>query len=105
MIRRPPRSTLFPYTTLFRSAPIVVVPTDVVLIRARGQGRGHFLDVDTVGVRDLGDLDPILGAPFLHHRNRGVLNRIGLVSNPEFLVLRRRWAGRQRDADRTGDDS
>src|SRR5258708_20616466 len=24
MIRRPPRSTLFPYTTLFRSAPVVV---------------------------------------------------------------------------------
>src|SRR3712207_9517175 len=23
MIRRPPRSTLFPYTTLFRSAPVV----------------------------------------------------------------------------------
>src|SRR5438034_10675351 len=26
MIRRPPRSTLFPYTTLFRSAPVAVVP-------------------------------------------------------------------------------
>src|SRR5256885_12881464 len=25
MIRRPPRSTLFPYTTLFRSTPVVVV--------------------------------------------------------------------------------
>src|SRR5688572_30899124 len=25
MIRRPPRSTLFPYTTLFRSAPLWVV--------------------------------------------------------------------------------
>src|SRR5687768_18093260 len=25
MIRRPPRSTLFPYTTLFRSVPFVVV--------------------------------------------------------------------------------
>src|SRR2546430_10912420 len=25
MIRRPPRSTLFPYTTLFRSVPLVVV--------------------------------------------------------------------------------
>src|SRR4051812_49703254 len=25
MIRRPPRSTLFPYTTLFRSEPLVVV--------------------------------------------------------------------------------
>src|SRR2546422_9018685 len=24
MIRRPPRSTLFPYTTLFRSLPVVV---------------------------------------------------------------------------------
>src|SRR2546430_13412478 len=26
MIRRPPRSTLFPYTTLFRSRPIVRAP-------------------------------------------------------------------------------
>src|SRR5256885_12999404 len=29
MIRRPPRSTLFPYTTLFRSPPVII----------RGQGR------------------------------------------------------------------
>src|SRR3712207_8051465 len=27
MIRRPPRSTLFPYTTLFRSARIIPIPT------------------------------------------------------------------------------
>src|SRR2546422_7092580 len=27
MIRRPPRSTLFPYTTLFRSVAVVSVPT------------------------------------------------------------------------------
>src|SRR5258708_29473307 len=26
MIRRPPRSTLFPYTTLFRSVPVTVRP-------------------------------------------------------------------------------
>src|SRR5256885_7008268 len=26
MIRRPPRSTLFPYTTLFRSVPVVGAP-------------------------------------------------------------------------------
>src|SRR2546427_7146907 len=25
MIRRPPRSTLFPYTTLFRSAPVLLL--------------------------------------------------------------------------------
>src|SRR3712207_8894849 len=27
MIRRPPRSTLFPYTTLFRSADLLLIPT------------------------------------------------------------------------------
>src|SRR5258707_11605452 len=26
MIRRPPRSTLFPYTTLFRSSPAITLP-------------------------------------------------------------------------------
>src|SRR2546430_13657721 len=30
MIRRPPRSTLFPYTTLFRSAGHVLKPGDAV---------------------------------------------------------------------------
>src|SRR5256885_3657088 len=33
MIRRPPRSTLFPYTTLFRSRREVVVPRAVVIAR------------------------------------------------------------------------
>src|SRR3712207_7432191 len=28
MIRRPPRSTLFPYTTLFRSLPLVEIRAD-----------------------------------------------------------------------------
>src|SRR2546425_4617349 len=70
MIRRPPRSTLFPYTTLFRSRPhsgvapilepAVVLPDGdaVVLVRhrspdrgrqrgrplGRGEGRGHAQD-------------------------------------------------------------
>ena len=30
MIRRPPRSTLFPYTTLFRSASTVLHPDNMV---------------------------------------------------------------------------
>src|SRR2546430_13505986 len=39
MIRRPPRSTLFPYTTLFRSGRIVVHPTNpnIVYVAALGQ--------------------------------------------------------------------
>src|SRR2546427_9423565 len=31
MIRRPPRSTLFPYTTLFRSRASRIVPTPMVM--------------------------------------------------------------------------
>src|SRR2546422_1958317 len=43
MIRRPPRSTLFPYTTLFRSTP-VVVRTSSFFWSADGEGldaKGH----------------------------------------------------------------
>src|SRR2546423_11142149 len=36
MIRRPPRSTLFPYTTLFRSAPDDVAAQPDFAVAARG---------------------------------------------------------------------
>src|SRR3712207_8430291 len=39
MIRRPPRSTLFPYTTLFRSVPVVdVALADQLLAIGLGDG-------------------------------------------------------------------
>src|SRR3712207_7842036 len=41
MIRRPPRSTLFPYTTLFRSAPLGSAYQD----RMRSGFRGGWIDV------------------------------------------------------------
>src|SRR3989441_6169442 len=37
MIRRPPRSTLFPYTTLFRSSPLQRPPLEVQDQRLPGQ--------------------------------------------------------------------
>src|SRR2546428_10278491 len=40
MIRRPPRSTLFPYTTLFRSGARLL---SVVLLRPGEQGRNYRL--------------------------------------------------------------
>src|SRR2546426_5052244 len=40
MIRRPPRSTLFPYTTLFRSKPAAASPRAGV---GRIRRDGHFL--------------------------------------------------------------
>src|SRR3989454_5016762 len=55
MIRRPPRSTLFPYTTLFRSLPVA---RDPCLGRgahpscAGGAARGACLAGDAVGRRN-----------------------------------------------------
>src|SRR5256885_11512515 len=52
MIRRPPRSTLFPYTTLFRSATVDIRPksTDAGFFGSRGaptDTNGNFV-IDTV---------------------------------------------------------
>src|SRR2546422_3247761 len=38
MIRRPPRSTLFPYTTLFRSQREDTKSIPVILVTTRGEG-------------------------------------------------------------------
>src|SRR3712207_6975174 len=52
MIRRPPRSTLFPYTTLFRSyRPSVAYHLSVVLIESKLPARSP-LPVLTRGKRD-----------------------------------------------------
>src|SRR3712207_7719261 len=43
MIRRPPRSTLFPYTTLFRSRGCHVLASEVRRRRRRRRGPAHGL--------------------------------------------------------------
>src|SRR3712207_7226124 len=51
MIRRPPRSTLFPYTTLFRSTPLIFVSSDAKACRIASELGIPFhtlLDVLTV---------------------------------------------------------
>ena len=44
MIRRPPRSTLFPYTTLFRSDSYAVVPTGAAFIFYYGEDSGYGMN-------------------------------------------------------------
>src|SRR5436853_4236897 len=56
MIRRPPRSTLFPYTTLFRSPGDCAVEIDVDAVRAV-LGAGDFVALDAVAKADGAD-DP-----------------------------------------------
>src|SRR2546430_9939197 len=66
MIRRPPRSTLFPYTTLFRSLPSIPVVSaagdGAARVRVRAAGgrrvRGRLTTAVQTGWRRL----PLLGA-------------------------------------------
>src|SRR3989475_12341301 len=46
MIRRPPRSTLFPYTTLFRSLDEAQCIDNMRAIIARAQAHGSFVRID-----------------------------------------------------------
>src|SRR5205807_5643596 len=67
MIRRPPRSTLFPYTTLFRST------LDVAVV-------GQIADLDDVDqlvqlLRHLLDHELVAGHDERHARDRGIERR------------------------------
>src|SRR2546430_12385584 len=60
MIRRPPRSTLFPYTTLFRSldGPRPERPVDVVQVDRRGQGAEGLEEVEEEPAGGRADREP-----------------------------------------------
>src|SRR5436190_12007836 len=63
MIRRPPRSTLFPYTTLFRSTTSVWLVTEVARQwrSARFLGNGNYVDPNgALGTDTLGGTRPDL---------------------------------------------
>src|SRR3712207_8741226 len=52
MIRRPPRSTLFPYTTLFRSEGSPLVVAEVRVVRSGRDDQRVVLDRAAVGHED-----------------------------------------------------
>src|SRR3712207_8838590 len=66
MIRRPPRSTLFPYTTLFRSHELLVLGR-----AGEGSGRGRAAG------DDLGDLVEVAGPDLALVLGRGVAVLLG----------------------------
>src|SRR5256885_8692901 len=60
MIRRPPRSTLFPYTTLFRSWPAGSAPSAAVELN--GAGELPVLDPEARAMVPVRHGDDLLGA-------------------------------------------
>src|SRR5256885_9776002 len=53
MIRRPPRSTLFPYTTLFRSMEVLQTPGQVTIVQeAYNQVRRIYLNEKQTPIED-----------------------------------------------------
>src|SRR3712207_8178665 len=54
MIRRPPRSTLFPYTTLFRSDRVLVGQRQLLEQEGRRHQRSDALDAEVAGLGRLG---------------------------------------------------
>src|SRR3712207_8469193 len=78
MIRRPPRSTLFPYTTLFRSSA-----DDQLLLVAAGERDGEGVGpggADVVLAHDAGGVGPGAAAVDERPLHRG---RAGLVRSEE----------------------
>src|SRR3712207_8494247 len=76
MIRRPPRSTLFPYTTLFRSVLRLLSERreDLVAERTRALNRLHALLRDLLGGGVAGKLSADRAARILRDRKSTRLN-------------------------------
>src|SRR5256886_16344498 len=87
MIRRPPRSTLFPYTTLFRSParplppPPATAATDILLVHRPGSAQANIV----LGNTTILPADPIYYA-------RGIATQVlgGGGDSRLFLMLRAR---------------
>src|SRR5258708_12478548 len=86
MIRRPPRSTLFPYTTLFRSLPFAagcaanrVLAASAAALDARSISRRYSAEVGTHGSRRR--------AAVFHHMDRPVNSGWSLPPSTRFHGL------------------
>src|SRR2546426_5246913 len=75
MIRRPPRSTLFPYTTLFRSVPIRLTYHNPCHMQARGLG-------DAV-VRLLSLVPGVVVVPIVQDHCCGIAGTFGMKRSEE----------------------
>src|SRR5258708_17623059 len=76
MIRRPPRSTLFPYTTLFRS-----INEDEFVVPET-----HFLDIETLKDVTVGELQYVIGN-VLRSSRMGKIDRKSTRLNSSHQII------------------
>src|SRR5258708_16813960 len=86
MIRRPPRSTLFPYTTLFRMDTIASMRAFVAVAKAGSfSAAARKLDlVPSVITKRVTQLERIVGTTLLHRSTR----KVGLSADGEHHLER-----------------
>src|SRR5256884_1047240 len=75
MIRRPPRSTLFPYTTLFRSRVVRLRARDVVVDGAAARHLSRLVVAGEIGA----DRDPVVTAVRSEEHTSELQSRLHLV--------------------------
>src|SRR2546422_1504920 len=92
MIRRPPRSTLFPYTTLFRSGyrAIVIEPLGV-----GNSGRPEHADYSLTAQADR--IAGVLGPPRVDRKSTRLNSSHGYISYAVFCLKKKKQTQPKRD--------
>src|SRR5689334_24198420 len=96
MIRRPPRSTLFPYTTLFRSRGAAYAHRHGRLLRRLGVRAALFVDREVARddveelVRRLGDVDAARVDPALDRKSTRLNSSHSSISYAVFCLKKKK---------------
>src|SRR5256885_8635889 len=97
MIRRPPRSTLFPYTTLFRSILGELIKPDQTLLVAKGgrggRGNQHFA-TDRKSTRLNSSHLVISYAVFCLKKKKDHAQRVAMCRRAVSASTHHQWQGR-----------
>src|SRR2546427_6901851 len=93
MIRRPPRSTLFPYTTLFRS------PVGYVVSRSDPEGRRTVYDLlpEVPGLTYVGRLDVMTSGLLLDRKSTRLNSSHSQISYAVFCLKKKKKKQTQPD--------
>src|SRR5206468_6783563 len=94
MLRPPPRSTLFPYTTLFRSVDILLVGDSVNEVLA-GQPSTHFVHRSEEHTSELQSRSDLVCRLLLEKKNSGARRRDGRAPPGTSTDAARRNHGRR----------